>query len=115
MGGVKKGPAVELEVRATLPYALRHPECTPTDERILMRMAAECIEEYQKANADYAEALKRAQTLNFNRENSVAEERERCLDVLLKHVKQCSDGKCCDNCNCDAMRHAIAELTKTES
>ena len=38
-----------VTVRATLPYALRHPDCTPTSQEALMRMAANRIEELEQA------------------------------------------------------------------
>ena len=38
-----------ITVRATLPYALRHPDCTPTSQEDLMRMAARRIDELEVA------------------------------------------------------------------
>jgi hypothetical protein len=37
-------------------------------------------------------------------------ERARCLRVFMKHIRRESRGRCCDNCNCMALRRAIEEL-----
>ena len=46
-----------VTVKATLPYALRNPDCTPTPPAELMRMAAKAIEELERQNHELGEAL----------------------------------------------------------
>lgn len=55
-----------FEVRATLPYALRNPDCTPTDERTLMKMAAQAIEHHEAAHEQISAELKKQHTLALN-------------------------------------------------
>lgn len=42
-------------------------------------------------------------------------ERERCMRVLLRHVIECSNAQCCDNCSCLAVKKTIAELQGQQS
>ena len=46
---------------------------------------------------------------------AAADERARCVEILRKHVATCSDGRCCDNCRCEAVRLTLAELTENQS
>lgn len=41
-----------------------------------------------------------------------AEERRRCIRLLLKHVRRQSSDRCCDNCNCQGVKRALEELSK---
>lgn len=50
---------------------------------------------------------------NAGRLVALAERQERahCVRVLLKHIKRETCGtRCCDNCNCMALRNALTEL-----
>ena len=46
-----------ITVRAKLPYALRHPDCTDVSPEKLMRMAADCIEGQERLLHDRSQIM----------------------------------------------------------
>ena len=74
-----------ITVRATLPYALRHPECTDVSPEKLMRMAADCIEGQEKLLHDRSQIM----ASNLKAQNGFLEkwpELERAAELLKEAV-----------------------------
>ena len=69
-----------FEVKATLSYALRHPDCTPVPAEKLMRLAADRIEGLEEDVANLCRAIDRLTgSAGFRQDNSITRDAKAAL------------------------------------